>query len=86
MPKLYEGILCGNHIEWVGEAPPSAATDSKVRVLVALLPEPDDAERGRRMAEALERLAARGGVAGIPDPLAWEREMRKDRPLPGRDD
>lgn len=29
--------------------------------------------------------AAPGGLAGIKDPVAWQREVRKDRPLPGRD-
>ncbi len=30
------------------------------------------------MAAALEVLAARGGLATIPDPLVWEREQRED--------
>lgn len=34
---------------------------------------------------ALNRIAARGGIAGIPDPLAWQREQRAERPLPGRE-
>ncbi|MCC6795994.1 MAG: hypothetical protein IT366_12825 [Candidatus Hydrogenedentes bacterium] len=39
----------------------------------------------RRM-EALEALRALGGLSDvIPDPVAWQREMREDRPLPGRD-
>ena len=33
---------------------------------------------------ALREIAKRGGT-GIEDPLAWQREIRKDRPLPGRD-
>ena len=36
--------------------------------------------------DALRRLAARGGIRSIPDPVAWQREMRKDRPLPGREE
>ena len=32
----------------------------------------------------LEEIAARGGV-DIPDPVTWQREVREDRPLPGRD-
>ncbi len=34
---------------------------------------------------ALKRIAARGGIAGITDPAAWQREQRADRPLPGRE-
>ena len=33
---------------------------------------------------ALERIARRGGIPSIPDPVAWQREIREDRPLPGR--
>jgi len=33
---------------------------------------------------ALNRIAARGGIQGIQDPMAWQREQRADRPLPGR--
>lgn len=29
--------------------------------------------------------AAPGGLASIKDPVAWQRELRKDRPLPGRE-
>lgn len=47
-------------------------------------PSPSDGS-GLRMAEALGRLAAAGGP-DIEDPAAWERRMREDRSLPGRDD
>jgi hypothetical protein len=46
--------------------------------------ESDEARRIRRAA-AMERLVARGGIASIPDPSAWEREQRVERPLPGRE-
>jgi hypothetical protein len=35
------------------------------------------------MAAALDAIAATGGPI-IPDPAEWEREVRADRPLPGR--
>jgi hypothetical protein len=35
---------------------------------------------------ALKELRKLGGLGHvIPDPVAWQREQRKDRPLPGRD-
>ena len=35
--------------------------------------------------EALKELRKLGGLRHvIPDPAAWEREQRKERPLPGR--
>lgn len=39
----------------------------------------------RRVA-AYDALRALGGMTDvIPDPVAWQREARADRPLPGRD-
>jgi TPP-dependent 2-oxoacid decarboxylase len=41
---------------------------------------------GEKMAKALEELAENVDVSQIiPDPVAWQREQRKDRKLPGRD-
>jgi len=34
--------------------------------------------------EAFEKLVDLGGL-GIENPSAWQREIRQDRPLPGRD-
>lgn len=42
-------------------------------------------ERHAKGLAAMKRLAARGGIKGIPDPVAWQRESREDRPLPGRE-
>lgn len=42
-------------------------------------------ERGVEMAMALEQLTEINAVAGITDPIAWEREIREDRILLGRD-
>ena len=40
----------------------------------------------RRRKEAFQELRALGGLRdAIPDPVAWQRELRQDRPLPGRD-
>lgn len=44
------------------------------------------AEMLRRRKEALDGLRALGGLRDtIPDPVVWQRELRQDRPLPGRD-
>ena len=46
----------------------------------------ESSEESRRQEglAALNRIAARGGIAGISDPMAWQREIRADRELPGR--
>ena len=39
-----------------------------------------------RRKAAFQKLRELGGLRDvIPDPVAWQREMRKDRPLSGRD-
>lgn len=52
--------------------------------LAAPAPEPAplmEAERQHHL-----RILAQGGSGkSIPDPVAWQREIRADRPLPGRD-
>ena len=41
---------------------------------------------GQAIVEILERMAARNSLSHIKDPVAWQREIRKDRPLPGREE
>jgi PHD/YefM family antitoxin component YafN of YafNO toxin-antitoxin module len=42
-------------------------------------------ERGKQMAAVLEELAQMPDPAPIEDPVAWQREQRRDRVLPGRE-
>jgi hypothetical protein len=44
----------------------------------------EDSNRRERLKKAFETLAALGTFADINDPVDWQRQMRKDRPLPGR--
>lgn len=39
----------------------------------------------RQRAEAFEKLRRLNPFRELADPGAWQREIRKDRPLPGRD-
>ncbi len=40
---------------------------------------------GKKIVNLMEQIAKRGTVfKSIQDPVAWQREIRKDRPLPGR--
>ena len=89
MLKTYKAKLKDDHIEWA-ESPPPALNGGTTDVLVTVLGlheavMADKAELRRRRVAALERIAARGGIKSIPDPVAWQREMREDRPLPGRE-
>jgi hypothetical protein len=86
----YRATLRGDRLEWQGEAPPEVARERAVPVDVTILRDKRlsasrAAKTGERMAAALEKLADSQAVASIEDPGAWQREVRRDRPLPGRD-
>lgn len=84
MRESYRAILKGDQLEWTDVVPSHLASEQPVEVTI--LDEPDRiADRRRRMAEALEKLAAVDAFSGISDPSEWQRDIRKDRPLPGRE-
>lgn len=85
MRDTYRAILKGDRLEWIDAAPVHLNQEQPVEVTI--LDEPDQtANRGKRMAEALEKLAASNAFSEISDPSEWQREIRKDRSLPGRED
>jgi hypothetical protein len=84
MSRTYKAVLRGDRLDWIGPAPPPSPA---VPVHVTLLEERTEhsPNRGRAMASALEALARAGGISAIPEPAAWQRDVRRDRPLPGRE-
>ncbi len=90
MTRTYAALLRGDRLEWTGETPAAGDPDHPVRVQVVIdepPPQEDEAERWKKAVEALKRIRERGTLAAlIPDPVAWQREIRKDRPLLGRED
>jgi hypothetical protein len=82
----YQAILRGDHVEWIGKAPDTNGGIA-VEITVADHPASDEAARRRQVRDALESLARRGTYAAeIADPVEWQRTVRADRPLPGRED
>jgi hypothetical protein len=80
MTRSYRAVISDDHIEWTNGAP---ERKEKLHVTVTVADEDqlDDSERGARMAEALVELARIGAFSEIEDSAAWEREIRRDRPL-----
>jgi hypothetical protein len=66
---------------------PAELRNSKLKVTATIEAACGESERPtREMAlAALRRLREMGTFKEITDPVAWQREIRKDRPLPGRD-
>ncbi len=78
-------VLLDNRVKWLDDAP---ELDGPVQTYVVILDksEPNYPENKRVIGTAmLEILADLGAFADIEDPVAWQREQRKDRPLPFRD-
>ncbi|HMX17924.1 MAG TPA: hypothetical protein PKC52_01580 [Anaerolineales bacterium] len=48
------------------------------------LPASMEVERGKRIKAALLNLAELKVFADIKDPVEWQKQIRADRPLPGR--
>lgn len=51
---------------------------------VIALPIPEPKQNHGRIQEILRQLQEAGAYKDIKDPVAWQREIRRDRPLPGR--
>ncbi len=90
MLNIYRAVLKGSQLEWRGESPPEISETRPVPVEVTVLRDerlsPESApDAGERMAAALEKLADSNAVTEIEDPVEWQRNIRRDRPLPGRD-
>ncbi|MEG4343483.1 hypothetical protein QUB70_09360 [Microcoleus sp. A003_D6] len=86
MQRIFEAILKGNLLEWANEFPRQG--DRPVRVYVTLQEERStlSAEfRRQRIVEILEKIAANNVFADISNPVEWQRDLRQDRPLLGRD-
>lgn len=89
MRATYRAVLHGNHLEWRDQEPEELSPDREVEVFVTILDASESPEaarsRGAAMAAALERLAAAGGPQSFGDAAEWERAVREERPLPGRE-
>jgi hypothetical protein len=84
MSESYRAILKGDQLEWTDDVPSDLASEQPVEVIILYKPD-RIADRRRRMAEALENLAAADAFSEISDPPEWQREIRKDRAMPGRE-
>lgn len=49
------------------------------------LPVPEHKQDRKKIQEIIRRLQETGVYKDVEDPVVWQREIRKDRPLPGRE-
>lgn len=48
------------------------------------LPVLEDKQDRTKIQQIIQQLQESGAYRGVKDPVAWQRAIRKDRPLPGR--
>ena len=86
MEDKYKATIHGDKITWDDDVPPTIKDRKSVDVIITLRDRPISQSKAdaRRAVAALQAIADRGGITSIPDPVKWQREIRKDRPLPGR--
>lgn len=87
MLEAYKAELHRDRSVWQGETP--KATPKAVSVIVTILDEKlaQPKNDGKKMAEALAKIASVGGaVAAIEDVSEWQREQRQDRKISERED
>ena len=85
MDRTYMAVLHNGRLEWMGTHPeidPDRRVEVKVVISEDQAPWPVDTERAMSY---IREIASRGGVKSIKDPVAWQREIRKDPPLLDRD-
>ena len=88
MNNVFPATLENGVIKWgPNGAPPLPANEPReVEVVVAaprLAVDPNDK---RTLRELFEKLALLGTFNDIDDPVEWQREIRRDRPLSGREE
>lgn len=89
MLRTYKAVLRGDRLEWSETPPTTAASAQPVAVHVTILGEAESAHGpsvGRKMAETLEKLAVIHALPNIKDPVEWQRSLRQERDLPGRNE
>ena len=82
MQRTYTAILHGDRVEWLNGKPEE---NEPVQVQISVLEDERIPTQGEELARLLGALADKGTFSDIEDPVAWQREQRKDRQLPGRE-
>lgn len=90
MTQTFKAWLKGDRLEWIEEAPALGESAQQVQVTVVVpsyveagISAIEPSQRGRQMAAILAKLANTPWETEI-DGSVWQREIRQDRPLPGR--
>ena len=86
MAQTFQALLTGDQLKWNPSRPAKLPQDKPIMVNVTVFDDPiSELPSGAAMSAALEQLARLAPFANIDNPMEWQRALRSDRPLPGRD-
>ena len=84
MKRAYKAMLHGDRVEGLdGDPEADGPVEVEITVAAGSIDAPSE-EEIEPVSHLFQALADMGAFADIEDPVAWQREIRKDRPLPGR--
>jgi hypothetical protein len=89
MLTTLKATVQGDRIRWLENSdrffPPSRLVQVLITPLEELPPAATSREQMERRVAALKKLVGLNAFSKIPDPMAWQREARAERELPGRE-
>ena len=86
MAQTFQALLTGDQLKWNPSRPVKLPQDQPILVNVTVCDDPvSESPAGAAMSAALEKLARLAAFADIDNPVEWQRALRSDRSLPGRD-
>lgn len=85
MRRTYKAILRDDRVEWLDGSPETAEPISVDIIILDKAKQELSQAKEKTAGELLAILAEKGTFAKIKDPITWQRQQRKDRPLPHRD-
>ncbi len=86
MPQTFPALLTGDQLQWTPPRPMAFPKDQPMRVNVTFVDDPATGlSPGEKMSAVLEQLSQLTPFKDIDDPVAWQRDLRPDRSLPGRE-
>ena len=85
MKQTYKAILRGDRAQWLNGTPGEKGPLLVEITVTKELDPNEEALLSKPVSELFQALADSGAFSEIEDPVAWQREIRKDRPFPGRE-
>ena len=86
MAQTFQALLTGDQLKWNPSRPVKLPQDQPILVNVTVCDDSvSESPPGAAMSAALEKLSRLAAFADIDNPVEWQRDLRSDRSLPGRD-